>query len=147
MDDFARTLNEGGQTDVYIALDFSKAFDRVPHGRLLYKLDHYGICGPVLQWIQYFLENRSQQVVIEGQESCSIKVSSGVPQGTVLAPLLFLCYINDLPSQVKSKVKLHVYADDVLPILQLIVTQTALLFRMTWICFKDGKKTGRCNLT
>ena len=72
----------------------------------------YGIHGLVLQWIQYFLENRSQQVVIEGQESCSIKVTSGVPQGTVLAPLLFLCYINNLPSQLKSEVK--EYADDFL---------------------------------
>jgi len=86
--------------------DFSKTFDRVPHRRLLHKL---GIYGP---WIQYFLENHSQQVVIEGQESCSVKVMSGVFQGIVLAPLLFLCYINDLLDQVKSKVKL--YVDDVL---------------------------------
>ena len=92
VDDFARTLNEGGQIDV-IALDFSKAFDRVPHKRLLYKLNHYGICGPILQWIQSFLENRSQQVILEGQESSLAKVTSGVPQGMVLAQLLFLCYI------------------------------------------------------
>ena len=67
---------------------------------------------PYLQLIQSFLVSRSQQVVLEGQESSSVKVTSGVPQGTVLAPLLFLCYINDLPDQVKSKVRL--YADDVL---------------------------------
>ena len=73
VDEFARTLNDGGQTDV-IALDFSKAFDRVPHRRLLHKLDCYGVRGPILKWIQYFLENRSQQVVIEGQESSFVKV-------------------------------------------------------------------------
>jgi len=111
VDDFARTLNEGGQTDV-IALDFSKAFDRVPHKRLLCKLENYGIQGPILHWIEYFLQNRTQQVVIKGQESSTVKVTSGVPQGTVLAPLLFLCYINDLPNQIKSTVRL--YADDVL---------------------------------
>ena len=111
VDDFARALNEGSQIDV-IALDLSKAFDRVPHKRLLYKLNNYGIRGPILQWIQSFLENRSQQVILEDQESSFVRVTSGVPQGTVLAPLLFLCYINNLPDLVKSKVRL--YADDVL---------------------------------
>ena len=62
VDDFARALNEGRQIDV-IALDFSKVFDRVPHKRLLHKLNHYGIRGPILQWLQSFLENCSQQVV------------------------------------------------------------------------------------
>jgi len=111
VDEFARTLNDGGQTDV-IALNFSKAFDRVPYRQLLHKLDHYGVRSHILKWIQYFMENRSQQVVIEGQGSSFVKVTSGVPQGTILALLLFLCYINDLPDQVRSKVRL--YADDVL---------------------------------
>ena len=93
VDDLARALNEGGQIDV-IALDFSKAFDRVPHKQLLHKLNHYGIRGPILQWIQSFLENHSQQVTLEGQKSSSVKVTSGVPQGTILTPLLFLCYIR-----------------------------------------------------
>ena len=78
-------------TDV-IALDFSKAFDRVPHRRLLYKLDHYGIRGPVLQWIQNFLENRSQQAVIEGQESCSIKVTSGISPRNCFSSTIFMLH-------------------------------------------------------
>ena len=101
----------GRQTDV-VLLDFSKAFDRVPHHRLCYKLSRYGIRGNTLSWIKNFLSGRLQQVIINGHSSSYTKVISGVPQGTVLAPLLFLCYINDLPQNVISRVKL--YADDVL---------------------------------
>ena len=111
IDDFARSLNDSGQTDV-IALDFSKAFDKVPHQRLIYKLHHYGIHGHLLTWIKQFLTNRTQCVMLDGQESFFTMVSSGIPQGTVLAPLLFLCYINDLSDQVVLRVRL--YADDVL---------------------------------
>ena len=93
-------------------LDFTKAFDKVPHQRLLKKMEYYGIRGPLLNWFTSFLSERQQTVICEGRSSTSASVSSGVPQGTVLAPLLFLLYINDLPDSINSTVRL--FADDVL---------------------------------
>ena len=88
------------------------AFDVVPHQRLLHKLDHYRIRGPTLLWIRNFLTTRTQKVVVDGSFSNTAHVGSGVPQGTVLGPILFPCYINDLPSSVSSYVRL--FADDCL---------------------------------
>jgi len=109
--DLAKGLDDGAQTDA-ILLDFSKAFDKVPHQRLLYKLHHCGIRGQVLNWVAAFLAGRTQSVVCEGSASTVKPVVSGVPQGTVLGPLLFLVYINDLPSCVRSTPRL--FADDCL---------------------------------
>jgi Reverse transcriptase (RNA-dependent DNA polymerase) len=89
-----------------------KAFDRVPHGRLLDKLSHYGVSGILLRWTESFLKGRTQFVSYSGAKSVSREVESGVIQGSVLGPLLFIIYAADLPAVVKSEVTL--YADDVI---------------------------------
>ena len=110
--DLTKSLDKGEQVDA-IVLDFSKAFDRVPHQRLLSKLHHYGVRDSLLLWINNFLTKRSQRVVVDGEASDWVPVTSRVPQGTVLGPmLLFLSFINDLSSGITSKIRL--YAEDCL---------------------------------
>ena len=109
--DFACNLNEKKRTDA-ILLDFCKAFDKVSHRHLKLKLEYYGIRNKVLKWISSFLQERTQRVVCGGYTSDSENVISGVPQGTVLGPLLFLIYINDLPECISSMCSL--FADDCL---------------------------------
>jgi len=101
------------QTDIAI-LDFSKAFDVVPHQRLLNKMENYGIKGPVRRWISNFLEARQQRVLVDGSFSETATVDSGVPQGTVLGPLLFLIFINDLPENIIHGTRVRLFADDCL---------------------------------
>ncbi len=107
--DVLRSMAEGKQADAII-LDFSKAFDKVGHQKLVYKLDHYGVRGRTNAWIKNFLTGRKQTVVLDGARSNEVDVTSGVPQGSVLGPCLFLIYINDLPDCLKSNVRL--FADD-----------------------------------
>ena len=109
IEEIEQNLSEGKQTDV-ILLDFSKAFDKVSHEKLIHKLHGYGIRGETLSWIKAFLNGRSQTVVLEGDCSEEVPVTLGVPQGSVLGRILFLLYINDLPDKVKSQVRL--FADD-----------------------------------
>ena len=106
-----RSVNDRNQTDLLI-LDFSKAFDKVAHKRLLLKLEYYGIRGLVLAWIKAWLIGRTQQVALEGEYSKKSFVRSGVPQGTVLGPLCFLLFVNDLVNDITSNIKL--FADDTL---------------------------------
>ena len=106
-------MQNGGQTDVLI-MDFSKAFDKVGHQRLIKKLDYYGVRSKTRDWIQAFLANRTQQVIVRGKYRYSdiAQAQSGVPQGSVLGPCLFLFYINDLPQNLSFPVRL--FADDTL---------------------------------
>ena len=103
--------DSGKQLDVVI-LDFSKAFDTVPHSRLLGKLRHYGIKGNLLRWIEEFLVGRTRSVLVDGIKSPEETVLSGDPQGTVLGPLMFLLCINDMPSQVHRGTRCRLFADD-----------------------------------
>ena len=91
-------------------MDFRKAFDTVPHERLLNKLYGYGVRGDVLNWVRNFLSDRSQFVSIFDERSSTIPVTSGVPQGSVLGPTLFIYFINDLPQS--SIISLKIFADD-----------------------------------
>jgi len=93
-----------------IYLDFQKAFDRVPHARLMHKLSQYGISGKLHGWIQAFLTDRRQRVCVDGELSEWAMVSSGIPQGSVLGPILFVIFINDMPSTIESACRL--FADD-----------------------------------
>ena len=88
-------MDEGHSADV-VYLDFAKAFDKVPHQRLLSKLEAAGITGNVLGWIQDWLSNRMQRVVLNGKCSEWAEVKSGVPQGSVLGSISFILYINDI---------------------------------------------------
>ena len=92
-----------------IMLDF-QAFDIVAHNKLLLKLEHYGIQSNTHSWLQTWFTKRTQKVVVEGETSKTLKVLSGVPQGTVLGPLMFLLYINDISTEIGSSIRL--FADD-----------------------------------
>ena len=109
IDEVTEDLEQGHQVDLLV-MDFSKAFDKVSHTLLTNKLNHYGISGKTNQWIGNFLAERQQAVVVNGVTSSFAPVESGVPQGSVLGPSLFLLYINDLPTDLCASARL--FADD-----------------------------------
>jgi len=113
VEELSRRLDQRQTTDLLI-LDFSKAFDTVPHRRLLHKIQHYGITGRTNKWIESWLCHRQQRVVLDGSSSSNSPVISGVPQGTVLGPLMFLLYVNDIADRVSPLTRIKLFADDCL---------------------------------
>ncbi|CAH1277366.1 Hypp9585 [Branchiostoma lanceolatum] len=109
LEEWTQLLEKGEAIDA-IYLDFRKAFDAVPHQRLLCKLGSYGVKGDLYNWVKDFLASRKQRVVLNGTSSSWTPVRSGIPQGSVLGPVLFVVYINDLPEAVSSTVR--IFADD-----------------------------------
>ena len=105
----SKSISEGNSVDV-LYTDFSKAFDKVSHKKLIYKLTAYGVRGRMLSWVEAFLKGRRQCVVLGDVESDWEVVTSSVPQGSVLGPFLFVVYINDLPDCLLNECKM--YADD-----------------------------------
>ena len=108
----ARGFNRSGATRA-VALDISKAFDRVWQAGLLHKLKSYRISGQTFGLISSFLSNRRPRVILDGKSSQEYPVNTGVPQGSILGPTLFLLYINDLPDDVICDIA--IYADDTTP--------------------------------
>lgn len=106
---WTKSLDEGKQVDA-VYLDIRKAFDSIPHRRLLQKLEGYGIQGEVLEWVRDFQSERRQRVMLNGESLDWRKVVSGVPQGSVLGPVLFIIYVNDMPAQLRKFYK--IFADN-----------------------------------
>ena len=110
LDRWTEILDRGGCVDV-IYCDFKKAFDTVPHRRLMSVLEYYGVTGPTLSWIRGFLSDRRQRVLVNGKDSEWHSVISGIPQGSVLGPVLFVVYINTMVEK-DTKSEIFLFADD-----------------------------------
>ena len=134
--------HEQSLTSGRFGIGFAKAFDKVPHRRLLVKLKHYNLNQQVTGWIESLLSSRTQRVVVDGYMSQEAPVLSGVPQGTVLGPLLFLIFINDITENVSSPIRL--FADDCL--IQASVKSglhlTAAFYRKISIHLSSGVRHG-----
>ena len=137
--DWLRALDSGHEVCV-VFFDVKKAFDSVPHAPLLEKLSEIGLNPYIIKWIKSYLTDREQFVVVDGSSSNPLQVLSGVPQGSVLGPLIFLIYINDVVWQISSSSKINLYADDIalyrtIYILQKIMTscsQTSMQSARAW---------------
>ena len=139
VEELSRNTSQGRQTDL-ILLDFSKAFDRLNHMKLLHKLHQHGVRGNTLSWIKAFLTGRSQTVVLEGESSSEIPVNSGVPPGYVLGPLLFLLYINDYRRTYTHRSDFLQMTRQSIPLS--IITLTRIPFSKTLTPYKHGNACG-----
>ena len=142
LDKCVKAIVEGNVVDT-VYLDFMKAFDTVPHMRLVGKLKAYGIEGNIAKWITEYLNNMSQVVVVNGEKSLPADVISGIPQGTVLGPLLFVVYINDLLDNTKSAGFL--FADDAKIFRAVTSKEDALILQSDIKLLEDWSRTWLLN--
>ena len=144
LNDWTSCIDTGSGVDI-IYLDFAKAFDSVSHTKLIFKLRRLGVSNPLLGWIKDYLSNRSQRVVIDGVKSDATPVTSGVPQGSILGPLLFIIYINDITLVVNGRVKIRLYADDAKLYFRIITDADAILLeealKAVWHWADDSQLT------
>ena len=142
--DLYKNLRDNSQTDV-IVMDFAKAFDKVSHKKLIRKLRGYGINSSINQWIESFLHQRQRRAVCEGEISLWVSVTSGVPQGSLIGPILFLVFINDLPAKLQSKVRL--FADNTILYMAVTNETDAAILQKDLNFLKNGKIDHRCAST
>ena len=132
IDDLTSSFDEGQQVDILV-MDFAKAFDKVCHSPLIHKLNHYCIKEKINNWIETWLANRTQSVVIDGERSKPVSVDSGVAQGSVLRLRLFVYYINNMPEGLNSVVRLFV--DDTIAYLVIVNPQEKIQDDLTTMGF------------
>ena len=141
-EEITKWVDEGSPVDV-IYLDFQKAFDKVPHQRLILKLKSHGMGNSIINWIEQWLTDRRQRVVVDGEVSSWKSVLSGVPQGSVLGPILSLVYIYYLEEGVTGNILK--FADDTLNCSEkLRKLEINKNYKMTLINLSGGLKNGRC---
>ena len=140
-EDWTKRIDEKYEIDVAY-MDLKAAFDKVPHKKLLYKVWCIGIRGNIYKWIEDFLSNRQQRVIINGKASKWQQVTSGVPQGSVLGPVLFLIYINDLPDTLNCQTKLFV--DDTKLYTNVAGRNDKKNYKTIYMKQNDAYRTQRC---